>query len=834
MRQIHCLYFSHWLIKLSAVLLIIFGLQACSIFYAPVKYVSYQPGEQLQNHAILYSLTSEESISVFIHRYEFKSLKLKELASANRLEMSRFIFNANKYRDLVKATDETVKAYPDKADVIVHLVLKLYPIDQYRIIDELIDVSAISEQDIKNGALLAGLDPSELFDASASENMTYRIEPLIHSASITLFNQTEETQNQLLFKEVDETSWNKGFALQWEPVRGALSGSIVRLKADTEYQIKLTLTNQYGEVEEQQYQFSTRANSPPIDPDKIYKLSDIYTGGQLNLEELNIEGTENGWAKIVGDNNTVIQAYEDDMSAIHIGSQNYIMLENVKIKGGWRYGIHSFKAHHIWIKGCDISEWGRVATEYRSGKGYHKPESTVPINYDAGIYLERSGVAVIEECEIHSPNGQANHWGNGHPNGPNALQVVAHHPTEAFRGQHIVRNNRFYGTPEKRFNDVVEGRYNRKSYGGFGRDSAIYGNYFAYANDDLIEIDGGQSNVLVYDNELTQGYCGISTAPNRIGPSYVFNNYIHDLGDERGKEWGAIKMGGLLSAPAGLTNVFENIIVTNRNGIVSADVNGDKTFWVNARNNTIITRQYRNLVGLGIYDSERYEGSSFVNNYIYNTQVESPVFDAIAGEEFLHPFSNQTNPVVSPELIDNNFNLPIADTFLINNFSKVDQGNQNPIIIVKEKPEYIQVEANKLSSFARQDKFSIVTQLENGIQIKGNSWKKMPLLYDIQDNTIFNFHLEIEGEGEIIGLAFETNNSLTRSRTFKVLGSQRWGIRDFSKTDTDKGLNISLPVGEYINGEMKYIVFVVDADSATEQTAPSVKFTNMRFENKIE
>lgn len=829
MRQFYCL-FSRFLVRFSAVFLVICALQACSIFEPPLKSVSSQPGKELQKYALLYSLDSQETMVEFIHRYKFNPSDLEELVSANEQELSRFVINANRYGSIAKATDETAKTYPAKADVIVQLVLKLYPIDQYRVIEELVEVSSISEQNIKNGALLAGLDPEYLFDASASEDMTYRIEPLIHSASITLFNQTEDMQNGLMYKEVNETEWNKGLALQWEPIRGALSGSIVRLKANTDYQIKVTLTNQYDELEEQEYQFTTRTNSPPIDPDKIYQLADIYSGGQLNLEALGIEGSENGWAKIIGDSDTIVEALPEDMSAIHIGSQNYIMLENIKSKGGWRYGIHSKKAHHIWIKGCDISQWGRVATEYRNGKGYHKPESTTPINYDAGIYLERSGVAVIEDCEIHSPNGQANHWGNGHPNGPNALQVVAHHPTEAYRGQFIVRKNRFYGTPEKRFNDVVEGRYNSKSYGGFGRDSAIYGNYFAYANDDLIEIDGGQSNVLVYDNELTQGYCGISTAPNRIGPSYVFNNYIHDLGDERGKEWGAIKMGGLLSSPAGLTNVFENIIVTNRNGIVSASFKGDKTLWVNARNNTIITRRYSNLVGLGIYDSERYEGSSFVNNYIFNTVVESPVYDAIEGDDFLHPLSEQTEPLVSPEQIDRNFDLPVESAFVINNFSKIGMLEPPSDPTDDEQPDYIQVKEAELSSFAKQDKFGAVIELENGIQISGNNWKKMPLQYEIKENSLFKFHIEIEGDAEIVGLAFENNNSLSQNRTFKVDGSQRWGIEDETRTDADTGQNISLPVGEYVKGEMIYIVFVVDADDSSEKNAPTVKFTNMRFE----
>ena len=86
----------------------------------------------------------------------------------------------------------------------------------------------------------------------------------------------------------------------------------------------------------------------------------------------------------------------------------------------------------------------------------------------------------------------------------------------------IVRNNRLYGSDTNRFNDVIEGRQNSWRNGGFVRDSAIYGNYLAFANDDLVELDGGQRNVLFYNNELTQGYTGISVAPNRLGPNYIF------------------------------------------------------------------------------------------------------------------------------------------------------------------------------------------------------------------------------------------------------------------------------------------------------------------------
>jgi hypothetical protein len=224
------------------------------------------------------------------------------------------------------------------------------------------------------------------------------------------------------------------------------------------------------------FSFSTKPNSPPIDPNKIYYLSEIYSGGQLNLEELNIFGSEDGYAKIVGDD-TVIDAGNDVLSAVHIGRQAYVMLENLTIKGGKRYGIYSDRTHDIWIRGCDISNFGRHPAELRNGIAYQDDTVTSPINYDSGIYLEKTGVSVIENCDIHTPNLGANHWGYGHPKGANAIQVWAFHPDEEYRGQMIIRNNKLYGTNELRFNDVIEGRKNTWRNGGFVRDSAIYGNY---------------------------------------------------------------------------------------------------------------------------------------------------------------------------------------------------------------------------------------------------------------------------------------------------------------------------------------------------------------------
>lgn len=815
---------AHQLVHALLILLLLVAVNGCAIFEAqttapklpPADYLLDKVKQQnLTTHDELFALIKAKDIQKNLPKKTNQAFKKHPVIAADLLSaMSQSRAPQQAIISLIERLES-----PQQKNYI-YVALTLFPIDSYRLAEEFALSDNIDNEVVTTASLLAGLDPAFIFPPTASSDDEYRIVPLMESASITLYNQTEDASANIQFKAASDSQWHQGLALQWDPIKGALSGSIVYLQPDTEYSIKVALSENGELLSEQEYSFTTRAETPPIDPDKIYYLSEIYQGGQLDLAALGIKGNANGWAKIIGDSVTVTPN-NDDLSAIHIGSQNYIMLENITTSGGQRYGIHGYKAHHIWIKGCDISNYGRVATEYRNGKGYHSANSTTAINYDSGIYLERNGVVVIEDCEIHSPAGKANSWEHGHPNGPNALQVWGHHPTESYRGQYIVRNNRFYGSADNRFNDVIEGRSNTKSYGGFGRDSAIYNNYLAYSNDDLIEIDGGQANVLVYNNEMTQGYCGISTAPNMIGPSYVFHNYIHDLGDERGKEWTAIKMGGLMSSPAGVTNIFENLIITDRNGISASAVQNDKTLWVNAQNNIFISRKYSTMVGIGIYDLEKYSESRFENNVIYNTTAQRPVYDAVEGEDFLHPDSYDTDLIDQIMQAGPNVSISITPEKLIPNFSISSAQTSNPSestdTTSNDSTGFIIFDKSEFSSFYNQNKYGTLSVSEDGLSVtmSGNTWKKFPFKYTIDSDSVLNLTLTSSGISEIVGISLETDNATSAERTFQFLGSQDWGVQDYTASENGT-TELSIPVGNYISGDIVYLVFAVDNDVRSE------------------
>ena len=811
---------SIWLIFASAFLIV-----SCTSSSHKREATTYavQPGEKLNTY-LLANNAQPDNINDLLLKYD-GSKKAKRHIKLYRNEIAELF--TKKVLDITPSTnsDEIKSRLQSITTEESTALFSLYPIDTAKWMKLISIHSELSENEVYESAIAAGLDPSIVFKASAA-GFEDTVTPLINSIGIVIYGQDETSTATVRFRADDEMRWQKGLNLSWEPVYGSFAGSIVYLNADTTYHIEVQITDPNGEQQEHVFQTKTKPNSPPIDPEKVYYLSDIYSGGQLDLEALNISGSADGYAKIIGDGQ-VIEASSDDLAAVNIGAQSYVMLENLTIKGGQRYGIFAKKAHHIWIKGCNVSEFGREAVDIRDGLAYASPTTNSPINYDSGIYLERSGIAVIEECEVHSPNLGANSWQVGHPKGANALQVWAYHDSDAYRGEFIVRNNRFYGAPNHRFNDVIEGRKNFERRGGFVRNSAIYNNYLAYANDDLIEIDGGQQNVLVYGNEMEQGYAGISIAPNMLGPSYIFHNHIHNLGDETGKEWTAIKAGGLISKPAGRTFIFENVLDVDRNGIAASKVNNDTTFWITSQNNIIFTKNTGYAVGYCIFDKEKYIGSTSTNDLCFNENTIDSRYEFNTNNLTEHAESDNIAYITS--LKENaSPSLTISEEFIIPNFS-------SPVILqaaVKAAPKewYLNASETDFTNFPKQYRYGdTILAKANTVMLTGNNWQVLPLKYTLTKNSVLKLNLSVEGKPEVVGVGFETDTQLNSSRIVKFHGTQAWGIRGEDYFNGESG-SISFPIGKYITGKVNYLVLALDNDNIESwRNRDKVTFEDIRL-----
>lgn len=376
--------------------------------------------------------------------------------------------------------------------------------------------------------------------------------------------------------------YRKKGSLEWLVAHGLVSTStnpsprtsLFLLDENTEYEVRcLKDGEQIAEGS-----FKTWRSDVPIGR-KV-----VLTSNEPLLIDANGAGTQDGWVCYSAGTDFALDGGNEDEESILVEKASYVIIDGLNIKGGKRHGIQIRNSHHVIIRNCDISGFGRVGERGDDGKYYEK-DGKKPINWDAGVYIDLCEQVVVENCYIHDPRGTANSWAFGHPAGPNAVFVRA-----GEKGGIVLRYNDFIGSMEHRWNDVVEGYGNGKSHGGFRCDSDIYGNFLAYPNDDCIELDGGQQNIRFYGNKLEGGLCGISTAANLVGPSYIFNNLVTNLGDGRGSASAAVKNGGGSSSSKGMTYFYNNTFFSFGRGITGVGFGSDKNkqmFLGRSRNNIL-------------------------------------------------------------------------------------------------------------------------------------------------------------------------------------------------------------------------------------------------------
>jgi parallel beta helix pectate lyase-like protein len=396
--------------------------------------------------------------------------------------------------------------------------------------------------------------------------------PTFEAASLYFKTAVKPASCKTEFREKNSDKWQKALDLVYSSEDKMLRGSIVWLKENTEYEARLSFEKN-DKKEIHSVNFKTWSSEVPVK--KTVNIKDLPMNGTLTIKD---KGTKDAWIKYTAPEGFIVKGELNDKAAISITDAEYIILENLTIEGGHRFGINVVNSQNIRIINCDISGWGRVGKQdlLKDGKYYTKSGR---VNMDGGINIKNSGNMLVERCYIHDPRGRANSWKYSHPAGPEAITVRS-------TGGVVLRYNDFIGSDPHRWNDAVEGSGNGLKDGGFYRDSDIYGNMFAFGNDDGIEIDGGQINIRVWQNKFEGFLCAISTTPCLLGPSYSFKNLIVNLGDESGHSNTAFKNGH--KTRLGQVFFFNNTVCTNSNGYENSKAKkdpGDKRLKGTTRNN---------------------------------------------------------------------------------------------------------------------------------------------------------------------------------------------------------------------------------------------------------
>ncbi len=144
-------------------------------------------------------------------------------------------------------------------------------------------------------------------------------------------------------------------------------------------------------------------------------------------------------------------------------------------------------------------------------------------------------------------------------------------------------------------------------------------------------------------------------------------------------------------------------------------------------------------------------------------------------------------------------------------------------------PGTIDFSALQLTSYGNQDVNSIVAVEDGGasLRLTGNGWKKIELPTVITPDTVLEFDFSSSARGEVHGIGFDTDEALSANTTFRVYGTQNWGLSQYANYVGPGTVHYKIPVGQHFTGTFDYVVFVNDHDVGSP-TAESL-FSNVRI-----
>ncbi|MGE4564378.1 MAG: right-handed parallel beta-helix repeat-containing protein [Victivallaceae bacterium] len=369
--------------------------------------------------------------------------------------------------------------------------------------------------------------------------------------------KVEDFSAQVKYRELPAGAWRDGFELTYHPGDGQARGVLANLRENASYEVAVDYRDN-GRAGSEKKTFTTLAATVPIAQTVFIEQKDVENG--LVIAD---SGTAAGYIRYTARPGVVLKGPAGKREAILLDQIEYVILENLTLEGGGYNGITVNDCNHVRILNCDISRYGtpRVLpfdTSDEKGASVYR-DNGVGINNQAGVSIRGGSGVVLERNFIHDPKSRANSWFYAHPAGPNAVFVGG------VRGL-VMRYNDFVGADLHRWNDASEGLGNGEIEGGPWKDAEIYGNYFAFGNDDGIELDGGQINCRLFRNKFEGGLCGISTAPCLRGPSFVFDNLVVHLRDELGARNVAIK-DNFGRRGDGKIYLFNNLISVDANAV---------------------------------------------------------------------------------------------------------------------------------------------------------------------------------------------------------------------------------------------------------------------------
>ena len=109
--------------------------------------------------------------------------------------------------------------------------------------------------------------------------------------------------------------------------------------------------------------------------------------------------------------------------------------------------------------------------------------------------------------------------------------------------------------------------------------------------------------------------------------------------------------------------------------------------------------------------------------------------------------------------------------------------------------------------------------------LEDNTWRRTSTAFDITPTTVLAFEFASSSQGEIHGIGFDADNTLTRNQIFQLWGTQLWGLQDFATYSPSGFVSYEIPVGTFYTGTGMRMIFVNDFDTGSGNNS---QFRNVR------
>ncbi len=149
------------------------------------------------------------------------------------------------------------------------------------------------------------------------------------------------------------------------------------------------------------------------------------------------------------------------------------------------------------------------------------------------------------------------------------------------------------------------------------------------------------------------------------------------------------------------------------------------------------------------------------------------------------------------------------------------------VYIRDPEPVPIDWTATPTASYSNQDHSANVTvESADSILLQDNTWRRTTRNFNVTADTVIEFDFQSTSEGEIHGIGFDQNNTLSDARRiFQLHGTQNWGTayHDYDDYSGSSLVHYTIPVGRFYTGSAMRLVLVNDNDAGSG--------SNSRFQN---